>query len=131
VSGYNIDGGTGALTPIAGSPFASAGASGIAFDLSGSFAYVTNASSNAINAYAINKTTGVLSAISGSPFPTDPSPYSATAEPSGRFLYVVNNTGPGSVSAFGIDPATGKLIAIGGSPFVAPGIGVIKIAFGK
>jgi 6-phosphogluconolactonase (cycloisomerase 2 family) len=130
VAAYNIDAGTGALTPIAGSPFASAGASGLTFDQSGSFLYVTNASSNAINAYAIDKTTGVLTAISGSPFSSDLSPYTVIAEPSGRFLYVVSNTSSSTVTAFGIDPATGKLTAIGGSPFAAPGSQII-MAIGK
>jgi 6-phosphogluconolactonase len=130
VSAYTIDGVTGALTPTAGSPFASAGATGLTFDLSGSFLYVTNASSNTINAYTIDKTTGALSAISGSPFSTDLSPCRVIAEPSGRFLYVVSNTSSSTVTAFGIDPATGKLTAIGGSPFAAPG-SQFMMAIGK
>jgi Lactonase, 7-bladed beta-propeller len=71
VSAYMIDASSGALTPIAGSPFA-AGQSpiSIAVDLSGKFAYVTNHGANNLSAYSINPVTGALTPIAGSPFAT-------------------------------------------------------------
>src|SRR6202011_1547651 len=71
VSGYTINATTGALTPIAGSPFA--GTAGtypqpVAVDPSGKFAYVANSSSTTVSGYTINATTGALTPVAGSPF---------------------------------------------------------------
>jgi hypothetical protein len=70
VSGYAVDASSGALTPVAGSPF-SAGTEplGVAIDPTGRFAYVANSGSNNVSAYAITATTGVLTPVAGSPFP--------------------------------------------------------------
>ncbi len=75
VSAYTIDGTTGALSPITGSPFAAESAPlGVAVDPSGKFAYVTNQSHN-VSAYTIDGTTGALSPITGSPFAAGGSPF--------------------------------------------------------
>jgi 6-phosphogluconolactonase (cycloisomerase 2 family) len=57
-----------------------------------------------------------LTAISGSPFPSGLNPASVTVDPTGRFVYVVNNV-VNSVSAYTINASTGALLAIPGSPF--------------
>ncbi len=69
VSAYTINATTGALAPVAGSPFA-AGTNpvGVAVDPTGKFAYVGNYSSNNVSAYTINATTGALTPVPGSPF---------------------------------------------------------------
>ena len=69
VSAYSIDTATGALTAIAGSPFA-AGITSISVTVapSGKFAYVANMNTLNVSGYAINAVNGALSAIVGSPF---------------------------------------------------------------
>jgi 6-phosphogluconolactonase len=123
VSGYTIDPSTGALKPIAGSPF-TAGASpvSVAVDSSGKFAYVVNEGSRNVSGYTIDPSTGVLTAIAGSPFTAGSSPVSVAVDPSGKFAYVVNFLGgSGRVSGYTINPSTGALTAITGAPFPAAG----------
>jgi DNA-binding beta-propeller fold protein YncE len=123
VSGYTIDPSTGALTPVAGSPFtAGAFPVSVAVDPSGKFAYVANGGSSFVSgnvsAYTIDPSTGALTAIAGSPFPAGEDPHSVVVHPSGKFAYVAN-VGSGNVSGYTIDPSTGALTAIAGSPFPA------------
>lgn len=68
--GYAINQTTGGLTPIAGSPFTTSAASGIApgpvalsVDPSGQFVYVVNSYTNTILQMLINRSTGVLTEI--------------------------------------------------------------------
>ena len=117
ISAYLIDNTSGALTAVAGSPFASgANPSAVTFDPSGQFAYVVNAGSNNVSAYTINTTTGALTAIAGSPFATGTGPGTFSIDSSGDFAYLANH-GSGNVSAFTINATTGALIAVAGSPF--------------
>jgi 6-phosphogluconolactonase len=52
VLGYTIEKATGALTPIAGSPFASGfNPLSVAVDPTGKFAYVANTNSNSVSGY--------------------------------------------------------------------------------
>jgi 6-phosphogluconolactonase len=119
VSAYTIDATTGALTAVAGSPFA-AGILPLVVTLhpSGKFAYVANNISNNISAYAIDATTGALAEVAGSPFAAGTSPFVATIDPSGRFAYVANQIST-NVSAYTIDAATGALTAVAGNPYAA------------
>jgi 6-phosphogluconolactonase len=82
VSGYTIDLTTGALTPIAGSPFpAGEGPASVAVDPSGTFAYVTNSGDGNVSGYTIDLTTGALTEIAGSPFKAGSSPNSVAFTP--------------------------------------------------
>jgi 6-phosphogluconolactonase len=124
VSAYRIHSGTGALTAVSGSPFAAGTTpTSVTVDPSGRFVYVANGGSNNISAFTINARTGALVAVSGSPFPDggmDTTPVSVTVDPTGQFVYVVNNAaGSGSISTFTIEPGTGALTAVAGSPFGA------------
>ena len=95
VSGYRIDPSTGALTPIAGSPFATGtDPANVAVDPSGKFAYVANGDFDNVSGYRINPSTGALKAIAGSPFPAGDNPRSVAVDPSGKFAYVANLTMP-------------------------------------
>ena len=77
VSGYTINPSTGALTAIAGSPFAAGSAPfSVAVAPSGRFAYVANVISNNVSGYTIDPSTGALTAITGSPFPAGAGPVS-------------------------------------------------------
>jgi 6-phosphogluconolactonase (cycloisomerase 2 family) len=119
VAGYTVDGVTGALTAVAGSPF-TAGTSprSVTVEPSGRFAYVANAGSNNVSAYTVNGTSGTLTAVSGSPYAAGTAPRHVTVDPTGRFVYVANE-GANTVSAYTLNTATGALSAISGSPFAA------------
>jgi DNA-binding beta-propeller fold protein YncE len=120
VLGYTTNSVTGALIPIAGSPFAAGKfPQSVAVDPSGKFAYVVNEADNTISAYGIGPS-GALTPISGSPFATGAAPQSVAVDPSGKFAYVAN-ADSFNVSGYTINPATGALTPIVGSPFAAGG----------
>lgn len=119
VSAFTIDEDTGALSSIAGAPFAAgSGPRAVSADPTGRFVYVANFDSNDVSAYAIEADTGVLTSITGSPFAAATHPQGITVDPSGRFVYVAN-FGSNDVSAYTIDSGTGALAAVAGSPFAA------------
>ena len=126
VSGYTIDPSTGALTPIAGSPFPadagpSSGPSAMAVDPSGKFAYVANSGLGTVSGYTIDSSTGALTSIAGSPFAGgifELGLRSMTVDPSGKFAYVANNANGNNVLGYMINPSTGALTPITGSPFI-------------
>ena len=125
LSAYAIDGTTGALTPLQGSPFQTAIElpHGLATEPSGRFLYVTNYTGST-EVYAIDATTGELAAIAGSPFSGTSGSYSfPSVDPSGRFLFDTASTSPpeaqGLVFVSSIDPASGALTPVPGSPFLA------------
>jgi 6-phosphogluconolactonase (cycloisomerase 2 family) len=126
ISAYSIDGTTGALTPVAGSPF-SVGDSpaSVTVHPTGQFAYVANCGApcggfsniGSLSAFSLDRKTGALTPIAGSPFPTDGyGPLSLMVHPTGQFVYVGN--WDGSVSAYSIDGTTGALTPVAGSPFL-------------
>ncbi|HKC44301.1 MAG TPA: beta-propeller fold lactonase family protein [Burkholderiales bacterium] len=128
VSVYAIDAGTGALTPVAGSPFATGKQPlGIAADPSGKFAYVANSSpiSNSVSAYTIDARSGALADIPGQVFAAGSGPASVAVGPSGKFAYVANLGG--DISAYSIDAASGGLTPLAG-PNVAAGVNARSIA---
>jgi YVTN family beta-propeller protein len=83
ISAYAIDASTGALTPIAGSPFASTGTTPVAavVDPNGAYLYVADNGSNAVSVYAIDDTTGALTAT-GEPTAAGNGPFAILVEPS-------------------------------------------------
>jgi 6-phosphogluconolactonase (cycloisomerase 2 family) len=138
VSVFSIDAGSGALTPVAGSPFpANTNPTEILITPSGKFVYVTNPTIGTITAFTFSSTNGTLTQLPSSPFSSLPGGRGGTfglaVDGSERFLYVTNpsasNPPPnvstvGNISAFNIDPNTGVLTPILGSPFTATnGIG--------
>jgi len=89
--------------------------------LSGQFAYVANASSNNISAYAVEpNSASLLTPVPGSPFAIGSSPHSLAVNASGDFLYATSNAG---VFAYSIDASTGALTEVPGSPFATGSIG--------
>ena len=119
VSAYTINATSGALTPVAGSPFATGNnPSAVTVSPTGNFAYVTNAGDSNVSAYAINATSGALTQMAGSPFGTGSSPTAVAVDATGNFAYVSNN-GSNNVSAYTIDATSGALTPVAGSPFGA------------
>jgi 6-phosphogluconolactonase (cycloisomerase 2 family) len=132
VSVYRIDGSSGTVTRISGSPSAAGPDPGVAaLAPGGRFAYVVNNGSHTISAFDVDAMTGALGPVVGSPFPLDYSPSGyreITVAPSGKFAYVASDAG---ISAFSIDGTTGALSAVPGSPFAtvrSDGFGTTSIA---
>ena len=116
VSTYAIDATTGALTSTGTTVTAGAGASSVAVDPSGKFAYVTHEFSDNVSMYTINAATGALTSIGT--IAAGIAPRSVAVDPSGRFAYVANGGDGlagffGSVSMYTIDATTGALTSIG------------------
>jgi len=74
IAGYSIDGSSGALTPLAGSPFPAGVEPLSAVVAAGGFLVVTNNGSNSLSVYSIDPSSGALTPVSGSPFPVGQSP---------------------------------------------------------
>ena len=116
VSAFTASASTGALMPVAGSPFpTSAGSSGLVVEPTGRFVYVGG--SSGADAYSIDPTTGTLTLIAGSPFRGPPGStvvcglFCLASE---KFLWYPQWTSVGiGVNAFAIDAMTGALTSIG------------------
>ncbi len=137
VSVFSIDGNSGALAPVAGSPFpANTGPAEILITPSGNFVYVTNPGIGMITAFTFSSADGTLTQLPNSPFSSLPGggggAFGLAVDGSEQFLYVTNpsatNPPPnattiGNISAFSIAPSTasipGALTPILGSPFTA------------
>ena len=116
VSGLAIDGTTGALVPVPGSPFATGTEpTSVAVTPGGEFAYVTNFGSPTISAYSVNAVSGALAPLAGSPFAGAAGLDTVIVTPNGAYAYVISEAV--GVLAFAINPGTGALTAVAGSPF--------------
>lgn len=116
VSGFAIDQETGALTPVAGSPFQAGDLPfAIVVERKGEFAYTANLGSNDVTIFKIDRRSGALSPVGAAVQTGGISPILLQMDPHGRFLYVDNF---GSISAF-IIGHDGMLTSVPGSPFAA------------
>jgi 6-phosphogluconolactonase (cycloisomerase 2 family) len=127
VSVYAI-GATGALTPIAGSPFPISIAqlrgepTGMfLLGITGNGANNGFGSDNHIYVYSIDQTTGAPTAVTGSPFATVFIPANLEVHPSGKFVYTFNGTvsGTSPVEGYQFNTTTGAVTPVAGSPFTA------------
>ncbi len=130
VGAYAKNGQTGALSAVAGSPFADNLQGGaMAIDGSGRFLFVINPSTSNISMLQIDQSTGSLAEVPGSPFSTGPtenpsmaatSPICLAAEKSGQFLYVGyrfgNFVNQGAINEYLIDAANRQLLPLSGQP---------------
>ncbi len=120
IAAYTVDMSSGALTPVAGSPFSVPGAIGwftptmVAVDPYGKFAYT--GSVEGVFAYTINAASGALTLVSGSPFPAPGGAEGVVVDPTGKFVYAGADGGSG-VSAYTINATSGALTPVPGSPF--------------
>jgi 6-phosphogluconolactonase (cycloisomerase 2 family) len=115
IAAFTIDGTTGALTPVPGSPFTPdlSGTFPIIYSIavtpSGKYLYALGAENARLYAFAIDATTGALTSIAGSPFNISVGTYHSglQVDPSGKFLYFGTQTG--SMGAMNIDETTGAV----------------------
>jgi 6-phosphogluconolactonase (cycloisomerase 2 family) len=134
VSAFATSASTGALMPVAGSPFpTSAGPSGLVVEPTGRFLYVGGASG--ADAFAIDPTTGTLTLIAGSPFSGPPGSTVVCGLfclASAKFLYYPQWIPGGiGVNAFAIDATTGALTSIGPVGATADTAGADHAAFDR
>ena len=132
VSVFSIDSGSGALTPVTGSPFyANDSPDEILMPASGNLVYVTNSRIGTVTAFTFSPSTGFLTPVPGSPFISCAGASALAIDGSGSFLYVANtsalnagSTTVGNISGFTINNAPGAtfgaLTVISGSPFTMP-----------
>ncbi len=130
VAAYAKNGQTGALSAVAGSPFADSLQGGaMAIDALGRFLFVINTSTSNISMFQIDQSTGSLTQVPGSPFSTGPtenpnmaatSPVCLAAEKSGQFLYVGYRFGNfvdhGAINEYLIDASNRQLVPLSGQP---------------
>jgi 6-phosphogluconolactonase len=109
VSGFAIDPATGALTPVAGSPFLYGG--DIVIEPSGAFAYVAG------GIYAIDPTSGALAPVDGA-VAAAPDAGPLVFDPSGTFAYAPCNLG---TCGYRLDAETGALTPLAGGPLIGLG----------
>jgi len=120
VGAFGINRATGALTAIAGSPFADdKGPFGVVADPSGAFIYAGNVGGvppATISGFAIDSSSGALTPVPGSPFPTPIGffPFGFALHPLGKFLYADIGTG---IEGWVIDSAGALTTIVPGSPF--------------
>lgn len=124
ITGFAVDSTTGALTQLAGSPFATGKDPGrIATDLSGKFLFSGNVQDNTVSAFTIDSSSGGLTPTAGSPFAPGGSPSALAVDKAGAFLYVAMEqplmAGTSGLAVFRINGTTGSLSPIAGSPFDA------------
>jgi 6-phosphogluconolactonase (cycloisomerase 2 family) len=126
-------GASGALTPVAGSPFSTGKQPvSVAVDANNAFLYTANKGSDDISGFTVKD--GVLTQITGSPFPsiagstTPVQPDFITIDPSNFFVYV-GNAGSINMSGFAINLADGTLVGVSNSPF--GGVGATSIVVTK
>jgi len=125
IRGYRINGATGALLELAGSPFATADlpagdavmGGGIVFKPSGDFMYT---SGGGLNAFAMDRVTGQLALVAGSPFTldvqSDPNAPNIAIDPLGEYLYATHFLLSQNISGFAI-LSSGALEPIPNMPF--------------
>jgi len=119
IGAYTINSTTGALTEVAGQPFATGiGPSSVTFDKTGTYLYTTNLTSNNVSAYFVGSKGG-LTQLSGSPYSAGTNPAIAQLDPSGQFLYVGTEAaaagGTKQILSFYINQESGQLTPTQGS----------------
>lgn len=123
VSAFANDG-TGALTPVPGSPFAVPGQPfGIAATPNHQFLYVVSFQTNQVSEFLISAASGVITPLTcPSVATTDIQPVKIAINPAGTLLYTINQIG--SISGFSINATTGCLTAISTTPTDSVGRGI-------
>jgi hypothetical protein len=111
----------GSLGTIDGSPFANSQTATCWVEITadGQYMFVVNTATPSISSYQIADD-GTLTLLGSTPFNSATAPFDARLDPSGAYLYVVDNGAP-LIHAFAVDGGT--LTELDGSPFANPGEG--------
>jgi 6-phosphogluconolactonase len=116
IQGYSIDGTSGALTALPGSPYGALDTQTISADPAGHFLFLTGANQDEVTVFAINQTDGSLTKVgtfaAGVGFTEQ-----AVTDGLGKYLYVTAGNLGTEVAIFSINQTTGSLTAIPNSPF--------------
>jgi hypothetical protein len=123
VYGYAINGATGALSSVPGSPYAVAGGTSITSTPAGTFLFVSDSANGEISAFSISGSDGSLTAVANSPFASGIAAAQMTTDGQGKYLYATE--GGAQVAALSIG-STGALTAVLGSPF-SFGVSMAKV----
>ena len=117
ISMFTVDTSTGLLKPTSPATVPTGFfPQGIAIDPLGRFVYTANSDDDTVSMFTINQTTGVLTPTTPAAVSTyvpssnaqNSDPVNVTADPSGKFLYVVNGE-EDTISMFDINQTTGVL----------------------
>lgn len=116
IQGFSINGGTGALTAITGSPFSmsSTEVASLATDSAGKFLFVNAANNHFVEVFSIDQSSGALAHVGT--FATAGFAAQATTDGLGKYLYVTAGNLGTTVDVYTIG-STGQLTPIAGSPF--------------
>jgi 6-phosphogluconolactonase (cycloisomerase 2 family) len=111
----------GSLSPVDGSPFTNGQTATCWIDITADdkYMFVVNTATPSISSYEIAGD-GTLSLVGSTPFNSATAPFDVRLDPSGAYLYVVDNGAP-LIHAFAVDDGT--LTELDGSPFTNPGQG--------
>jgi 6-phosphogluconolactonase (cycloisomerase 2 family) len=124
VYAFSIDQKSGALSPVAGSPFA-INVAGVRPDFTGKYGvgFSGTVGDNHLYVFAIDATTGALTSVGGSPFATAATRLlDLKVHPSSQFVYSFGQDSSGNIAAiegFQLNSSTGALTALPGSPFTS------------
>ena len=116
IAAFSITNGSGALTPLAGSPFA-AGRSPVSLFAYTSFLYALNSVDHTISAYRMDLNTGLLTPIQGSPFPAGTASGGLINDTLNTQIFYAPDLQSNRILAFVADLSTGSLAPLPGSPF--------------
>lgn len=116
---YRVNGTTGGLTEVAGSPFVSAGTpQAFAVAPGGRHIYAPSRGGTLLEGFAMDPPTGALSALPGFPMNSVPDGYPSLS-PTGEYLYV---SGESDVDGFRVDGSNGALTRLSGFPISVNGM---------
>lgn len=124
ISAYAVDLGSGALTPVPGSPFATGGSGGFIADIDSlatcrNFLFASNGNGDTVSVFLIDGSTGALTPAPGSPHATGACPTGLACTPDGQRLYVADFCA-NAISIFDVDPLTGAMTPNPASPYALP-----------
>ena len=113
VSMFELDQSTGAVTPVAGSPFdAGAGPDQLAFNAGGNLLAVANFNDSTASVFAVSPT-GAVSQVTGSPYPTGDAPDGVAFSPDGsdENLLATANFSGGTVTVYSGGPPSATILS--------------------
>jgi hypothetical protein len=123
IAAFSING-SGALTPLPGSPFGAGKGPVTLFGFS-NFVYAMNSLDQTISAYSVDQTTGILTEIQGSPFLSGTASGSFVNDPYVPETFYVPDLQSNSILGF-VEDSTGSLAPLPGSPFPT-GVGPVAL----